>query len=103
MSTELILKALAEQSARLTNIEAAIVKLAKQDDTLLIMQKQLDILFSNYDLDSNPKDGVAVGMKEYPKGSHGKETKVTMNRQWAAICLLATITTWSMLKVFGAF
>ncbi|MCP3940007.1 MAG: hypothetical protein GY710_00800 [Desulfobacteraceae bacterium] len=45
------------------------------------MLKQLDILFSNYDLAFNPKDGVVVTMKEYQKGCHGVVSKNIQNKK----------------------
>jgi hypothetical protein len=73
MNTKLILKALAEQSDKLTNIEAAIAKLAKHDEKIITM-------LCKYDHFPDPKDGEVVKMKEYQKGCHGEGIKVTMNR-----------------------
>ena len=93
MSTELILKKLDEQANRLSNIEVAMAKMVRQDEKILTLQKQVKTLFKNNDLAFNPKDGVVTKMKEFQKECPRESIKSTLNGQWLAIALLATICT----------
>jgi len=96
--TDLIMNELADQAARMTNIETAVVTIARQDEKIITIQKQIGILFTNYDIAFNPRDGVVTGMKVFQEGCPRKEIKenLTLLRwmvggQWAVISLIVVI------------
>ncbi|WP_300456610.1 hypothetical protein [Desulfobacula sp.] len=91
MTTELILQKLDDQSVRLSNIETAMALMAVQDEKIITIQKQVSILFKNYDLAFNPKDGVVVKIKEFQNGCPRDTIEKTINRQWAVIMFLVAI------------
>lgn len=106
-STELILAELKDQAGRLTNIETAVVTIARQDEKIITIQKQIGILFTNYDIAFNPKDGVVTEMKTYQKGCPREEIKgnLTLFRwliggQWAVISLMVVILGGKVTGIF---
>ncbi len=104
MSTnELLLAEMKGLAGRLTNIETAVVSIARQDEKIANIQQQIAVLFKKNDQAFNPKDGVVTEIKVFQKSCPKKEVLRTMNRQWAAIALLAAITTGSLLKALGVY
>jgi len=109
MSTEseLILRELKNQAVRLSNIETAVVTMARQDEKIVTIQKQVGILFTNYDLAFNPKDGVVTVMKGFQEGCPRKEMQGSLTLfkwmlvgQWAVISLLVAIVGGKVTGVF---
>jgi len=96
--TDLIMNELADQAARMTNIETAVVTIARQDEKIITIQKQIGILFTNYDIAFNPRDGVVTDMKVFQEGCPRKEIKENLTLlkwmvggQWAVISLIVVI------------
>ena len=100
---ELLLAEMRDQAGRLTNIEEAVVSIARQDEKITTMQKEIKILFQKNELAFNPKDGVVTNIKVFQEGCPRTDMEKSLTRQWAAIALLATITAGSILKLLGAF
>lgn len=107
MSTELILKELKDQAARLSNIETAMVTIARQDEKIVTIQKQIGILFQNYELAFNPKDGVVTEMKVFQEQCPKKnlQSSLTLFKwmiggQWAVISLMVVILGGKVTGVF---
>lgn len=100
MKDEVILDKLDEQAGRLKRIETTMAIIAVQDEKIASLQSQVGKIWDKYDKLVSP-DGIIAKVNSFQGACPKDDVKTTVTRQWAAIGLLATIVTGTLLKALG--
>ena len=99
---DVILDKLEEQSSRIKTIERTMSIIAVQDEKLASLQSQQSKLWDKYDALVAP-DGIIAKVNSFQAACPKENVKATIARQWAAIALLATIVTGTLMKALKVF
>lgn len=99
---DIILDKLEDQSSRIKIIEKTMAAMAVQDEKLASLQAQQTRLWDKYDNLVKP-DGIIARVNSFQAACPKENIKATVTRQWAAIALLATIVTGTLMKALKIF